>query len=404
MPPGTQDRFKSPERPGIRQVLINVQEYVRTEAAGAVILVFATAMALLWANFLGESYESFWSTDFSPGLGNWAVSRDIRHWVNEGLMTIFFLVVALEIKRELVSGELKGARRAALPVVGAVGGMIVPAVLYLALNPSGPATAGWGIPIATDIAFAIGIVALVAPSIPQPAKVFLLSLAIVDDVGAILIIALVYSSGLQWGPILIAAVGLMAMLGLRYRDMRRPVLYGLLGVIGFVVWLATLESGMHATIAGVAVAFVLPDRAGERLEDILHPLTSFLIVPIFALANAGLDIDASAIVDAATSGVTLGVVLGLVVGKPLGISLAVGIAVRMGWGTLPKGTSAQDLVGLSALAGIGFTVSLFISELAFSAEDLVHQSVIGIAVASILAAAIGAFLLQRSGHGRGRIK
>ena len=403
MPPGPRNRFTSTEHP-VRRVFIDVQEYVGTEAAGAAVLVFGTVIALLWANFFGESYESFWSTNFSPGVGDWTVSKDLRHWVNEGLMTIFFLVVALEIKRELVSGELKGARRAALPVVGVIGGMIVPALLYLVFNPSGPASSGWGIPIATDIAFAVGIVALVAPSIPQPAKVFLLSLAIVDDVGAILVIALVYSSGLQWGPILIAAVGLMAILALGSLDVRRPAFYGVLGILGFVVWLATLESGMHATIAGVAIAFVLPNQAGERLEDVLHPPTSFLIVPIFALANAGLDIDVSAITDAATSGVTLGVVMGLVVGKPLGISLAVGLAVKMGWGTLPQGTSRQDVLGLSFLAGIGFTVSLFITELAFSDEDLVQQSVIGIAVASILAAALGGFLLQRSGHGRGRIK
>lgn len=399
MPAKAQIPPTNAKRPRVGRVLITVRQYLATEAASAVVLVIAAVIAVVWANLpSGDSYESFWGTRATLGVGDWAASKDLRHWVDEGLMTLFFLVVALEIKRELVDGELRGTRKAALPVIGAAGGMIVPALLYLAVNPGGPAADGWAIPVATDIAFATGVVALVAPSIPQPARVFLLSLAIVDDVGAILVIAFAYSSGLHWMPLLTAAALLSAMVGLRVANLRWLPIYVLLGA---GVWLAILESGVHATIAGVLVGFVIP---APSLERFLHPWTSFLIVPIFALANAGLQIDASTIFDAATSAVTLGIVLGLVVGKPVGICLAVAIATKMGWGTLPEGTRPRDIVGLGAVAGIGFTVSLFITGLAFSDEDLVRQSTLGIAVASILAAAIGAFLLQRSGYGRGRIK
>ena len=392
-----------------REVLIEVREYLGTEAIGGIVLVGATCLALLWANLpLGDSYEDFWHSNLSLGIGDWSVSRDLRHWVSEGLMAMFFFVVALETKRELLVGKLRGARKAALPVIGAVGGMVVPALLFLVINIGEGGTAGWAIPTATDIAFAVGVVALVAPNLPQAAKVFLLSLAIVDDVGAILIIGLVYSAGVSWGHLAVASCALLLIIGLRRAGLHHWLFFLALGLI---VWLATLESGVHATIAGVALGFVTPVRrsddepsAGERLEDMLHPWTSFLVIPVFALANAGLEITSGSISDSFGSKVTLGVLVGLVIGKPLGISLAVALATRLGVGEMPEGTRARDMVGLGAIAGIGFTVSLFIADLAFEDGARVREATVGIAAASILAATIGGIILQRVGHGRGKIK
>ena len=385
-----------------RKVLINVREYLATETASAVVLLGAALVALLWINLpFGDSYESFWGSDLTLGSGDWSITRDIEHWINEGLMTAFFFVVALEIKRELLDGELKGARRAALPVIAAAGGMIVPALLYLLVNAGG-ATDGWGVPVATDIAFALGVAALVAPGLPQSARVFLLSLAIVDDVGAILIIAIAYTSGLVWANLAIAAGALLAIfvshrVGINFWPLHLT--------LALVAWLATLESGIHATIAGVALGFVTPvisksDRpsAGEWLEDKLHPWTSFLVLPLFALANAGFEISASTLSDAASSRITLGIVVGLVVGKPLGIYLAVAFAERFRLGALPEGTARKDILGLGAVAGIGFTVSLFIADLAFASQSLVREATIGVVAASLVAAGLGSLVLQRRGH------
>jgi NhaA family Na+:H+ antiporter len=402
-----------------------------TESAGAIVLVTAAVIALIWANSpLSDSYESLWGTRLSIGVGDWDLQQDLRHWVNDGLMTLFFLVVSLEVKRELVHGELSGIRRAAVPVIAAIGGMIVPALIYLAINPSGEAAHGWGIPMATDIAFAVGLIALVEPSLPQAAKIFLLSLAIVDDIGAILVIAIFYTSEVQTMPLALAIAGAVIMYVLRHMGIRwSPVFI----VLSLAVWLATLESGVHATIAGVAIGFLTPVRPaledewgrlkagaqsllqhpspqearqakararevvapGEWIEHLLHPWTSFLIVPLFALANAGLVLDGDTIGEAVGSGVAVGTFLGLVLGKPLGICLATFLAVKLGAGTLPQGTSAKQIVGLGALAGIGFTVSLFISDLAFSAPQVVDEAKIGILAASIAAGILGAVLLQR---------
>lgn len=427
-------------RPAVRRALRPMREFLDTESAGAVALVAAAVVALVWANSpLSSSYERLWETDLSIGLGDWELALDLRHWVNDGLMTLFFLVVSLEIKRELVHGELSGLRRAALPVVAAAGGMIVPALIYFLFNTSGPQAHGWGIPMATDIAFAVGVVALVAPRISQAAKVFLLSLAIVDDVGAILVIAIFYSSSLQLLPLGLAFAGALVMYVLRHIGVRSSPVYVVLGVM---VWLATLESGVHATIAGVVIAFLTPVRPaledewdrlktgaqrllqqptpqkaraaklrarevvapGEWVEHLLHPWTSFLIIPVFALANAGLSVDSNALGDALGSSVAIGIFLGLVVGKPLGICAAAFIAVRMRIGTLPEDTSVRDVVGLGALAGIGFTVSLFISDLAFADETLVAEAKLGILAASIAAGAIGAAVLHRDRAGRERIE
>ncbi|MDQ4095802.1 MAG: Na+/H+ antiporter NhaA [Actinomycetota bacterium] len=426
-------------RPRVRRALRPLREFIATESAGAVALVVAAIAALAWANSpFSESYETLWETKLSIGVGDEALSLDLRHWVNDGLMTLFFLVVSLEIKRELVHGELRGIRRAALPVVAAIGGMVVPASIYFAFNPTGAAASGWGIPMATDIAFAVGLIALVEPRLPQPAKVFLLSLAIVDDIGAILVIALFYSSALDLGALALAAGGAILIYGLRHLGVRWGPVYGTLGVL---VWFATLESGVHATIAGVVIGFLTPVRPafedgwerlkagaqkllqqptpqearaakararevvapGEWVEHLLHPWTSFAIVPLFALANAGIAVDAGTFGDALGSPVAVGTFLGLVVGKPLGICLATLLAVRAGVASLPENTTVKQMVGLGTLAGIGFTVSLFIAELAFEEATLVSEAKLGILSASLVAAVVGGVLLQRQHDRRGRI-
>ena len=435
--------IQEPESPAqqrtVRRVLRPLRDFLATESSGAIVLVAATLLALLWANSpFSDSYTRLWSTTLSLELGDWAISHDLRHWINDGLMTVFFLVVALEIKRELVEGELSGARKAALPVLAAVGGMVVPALVFFAFNPGGPGASGWGIPMATDIAFAVGVIALVAPRLPQAAKVFLLSVAIVDDIGAIVVIAIFYSGGLEPLYLAVAIVALAVMWGLRFAGIAWPPIFVALGI---VAWLTTLESGVHATIAGVAIGLVTPvrpDRPGaarhlrvglqrllqkpspqqaraartrarllvgpaEWVGHLLHPWTSFFIVPLFALANAGIEIDAGALADAVSAPVSLGVFLGLVVGKPLGITLAVVGARRVGI-EMPAGTELRDVVGLGALAGIGFTVSLFITDLAFDDQSLLVEAKVATLVASLCAATAGALLLRRSHPQREKIE
>lgn len=392
---------------GPRKVLLDAREYLDTEATAGVVLVGVAVVALVWANLLGDSYERFWAFHLALSVGDWSVDMDLRHWVDAAPMTLFFFVVALEIKRELLDGELKGMQRASLPAIAAVGGMVVPALLYLVVNAGGSATGGWGIPVATDIAFALGVVALVAPNLPQAARVFLLSLAIVDDVGAILVIAFVYSSGLEWSSVALAVVGLAAILALRRIGVSFWPLFLLIGV---GVWVATLESGMNPTIAGVALGFCTPvlsregrPSAGEWLEDKLHPWTSFLVLPVFALANAGFEISGATLGDAVSSRISLGIVLGLLVGKPLGICGAVFLATRFKWTVLPTDTKPRDIAALGMVAGIGFTVSLFVADLAFQSEGRVREATIGVALASVAAAVLGAAALRRGGHGRGKI-
>ena len=432
------DSDSPPQRQTVRRVLRPLRDFIATESSGAIVLVLATIVALVWANSpLASSYEDVWTTSLSLEIGDWQIEHDLRHWINDGLMTFFFLVVALEIKRELVEGELSGARRAALPVVAAAGGMIFPALFYFVLNPTGPGAHGWGIPMATDIAFAVGVIALVAPQLPQAAKVFLLSLAIVDDIGAILVIAVFYSAGVEPLYLLVAGGLLVGMWGLRQAGVSWPPVFVLLGV---GAWLTTMESGVHATIAGVAIGLVTPVRPREEdsigdlraglrrllqrpspreartartrarlvigpaewVGHLLHPWTSFVIIPLFALANAGIEIDRT-IVDAASSPVSLGVFLGLLLGKPLGVTLAVMAASRTGL-ALPAGTGLRDVIGLGALAGIGFTVSLFITDLAFTDAGLVDEAKVATLGASVCAAAAGAALLRRHRSGREMIE
>lgn len=412
-----------------------LRDFLETEASGGVVLLLATAIALVWANSgWGGAYEDVWGTELTVRLRRLEVSKDLRHWVGDGLMTIFFFVVGLEIKRELVEGELREPRKAALPIVAAAGGMIAPALLYLTWNMSGVAARGWGIPMATDIAFALGVLALLGRRVSPSLKVFLLTLAIADDIGAIAVIALFYSRGIGLLPLGVA-VGLLGIVMLlkRLRVWWIPIYV----LLGGAIWLATLRSGVHPTIAGVALGLMTPTKAldpaqrrrvplfeaddeegetpvpvepsqmreasvrlgasvpvAERLEHLLHPWTSYVIVPLFALANAGVSLDAAAFSEAASSRVFLGVVVGLVAGKIAGITSFAWIAQRLGVALLPPGTSWLQMTGVAAVAGIGFTVSLFIAGLAFPDSALQDQAKVGILVGSLLACLIGAAILR----------
>lgn len=389
-----------------------LREFLRTEAAGGLLLLSAAAAALVWANVApGGNYADFWARQLSIGIAGRALDLSLHDWVNDALMAVFFLVVGLEIKREVLQGELNDRRRAALPVAAAIGGMAIPALIYVAINARGGELDGWGVPMATDIAFAVGVLALLGRQAPLSLKVFLLALAIVDDIGAIAVIALFYSEGIDFEWLAAAAAILGAVFVLGLLGVRALVLYAALGI---AAWLAVHESGVHATIAGVALGLLLPiapsagtndhgekdvarDEAGaasrgsvvERLEHVLHPWTSYLIVPVFALANAGVDLRGGAAADAVTSQVSLGVAAGLVVGKPLGILLFSMLAVRLGVASLPRQVTWPHVAGAGLVAGIGFTVSLFIAGLAFETPTVVDEAKIGILAASAIAGVLG---------------
>jgi NhaA family Na+:H+ antiporter len=419
-------------------------QFTHIEAAGGMVLLVATVVALMWANApFGESYEAFWETHLTFDVGGFHFDESLTHIVNDALMVIFFFVVGLEIKRELVVGELNDLKRAALPAVAALGGMVAPALIYVAftLSTGGEAAHGWGIPMATDIAFSVGVISLLGTRVSVSAKLFLLALAIADDIGAIAVIAIFYTSDLALGWLVAAIAGLVLVYVSQRVHIRSMLYYSVLGV---AIWFFVFESGVHATLAGVALGLMTPvhsyitddefrrrggwilsryemdaastlpreridanalemaDLAREsvapldRLERRLHPWSSFVVIPLFALANAGIrfaDID---VVEAATSPVALGVAAGLVVGKIGGIALATWLAVRFGIGRLPRRTGWRQILGLGALAGIGFTVSLFITELAFTDVVIADAAKIGIFVGSTVAGVVGYLLLRSS--------
>jgi NhaA family Na+:H+ antiporter len=422
---------RSPPRP--------LQRFIEAESAGGIVLIAAAAVALAWANSpWGGSYDDLWGAYLEFDLNFTVVREDLGHFVNDAVMAVFFFVVGLEIKRELLHGELASMRRAMLPVAAALGGMAVPALIYAALNAGGDGAGGWGIPMATDIAFALGVLALAGPGVPISLKVFLLALAIVDDLGAILVIAIFYTSDLDLASLGWAVLVVVAVLAAQRAGIRVLAVYVALGGL---LWLAVYASGVHATLAGVVLALLtpagrprsLPEYHGElrslmaqlasaeanadedaqraiteeldrltderepplqRLERILHPWSSFLIVPVFALANAGLDLSSDVASNLVTSPVSLGVVLGLVAGKPVGILLACWLAIRFGGAGMPAGAKWRHLAGVGVVAGIGFTVSIFISSLAFDEQGLEAEAKAGIFAASVLAAVAGLALLR----------
>jgi Na+:H+ antiporter, NhaA family len=386
--------------------------------------VTAVVVALVWANSPWKAaYQRLWETVLVIGLGDHHLALDLRHWVNEGLMTVFFFVVGLEIKRELAEGELRDRRKAALPAVAAVGGMAVPALLYFAVNQSGEAAKGWGIPMATDIALALSVAALLGRWVPASLRLFLLTLAIVDDIGAIAVIAIFYSQ-VAWAGLLIAVGLILAVITLRALGV---IWTGVYVAVGIVLWLALYQAGVHATMAGVALGLLTPTQPLRRsdlvdverladittteaaletvmlarqsvsvvewLEHVLHRWTSFVIVPLFALANIGVPVGVDALGDTVRSPVTHGVLAGLVVGKVVGVSMFAWLACRLGVGALPAGVSWRQMVGIAGLAGIGLTVSIFVTGLAFSDPALRDQATVGILAASLVAATLGAFIL-----------
>ncbi len=375
--------------------------FLRTEAGGGVILLLAAVAALVWANSPWKgTYHDLWDHEIAVGPGAWAVRESVLHWINDGLMTFFFFVVGLEIKRELVRGELQDRRAAALPVVAAVGGMVAPIVLFRLVAGPGPAARGWGIPMATDIAFAVGVLALLGSRVPRPLKVFLLTLAIVDDIGAIVVIAVFYAGRLETGWLLGTVAVLAVVVGARRLCGGR---IGPFVLLGFLAWYCTYRSGIHPTIAGVALGLLTPvESAGgrpvlEQLEARLHPWSSYLVIPLFALANAGVSLDAGSLRDAAGSRLTWAVVVGLVIGKLVGIAGATALMVRSPWGRWPPDTGVRHMLGMASLGGIGFTVSLFITGLAFGDGAQQAQAKTGILAGSLLAALLGvAILLRRS--------
>jgi NhaA family Na+:H+ antiporter len=363
---------------GVRRVVDPVAEFLREEAASGLAVLAGAIAALVWANLAGGSYETFWARELGP--------LDLHHWVNDGLMALFFFVVGLEIKRELVVGELRDRRAAALPAIAAVGGVALPIALFAALTAGGAGAGGWAIPAATDIAFAVGVLALLGDRVSTGARLFLLSVAIVDDIIAITIIALFYGGSLALGWLALAAALVVAIALAGRLGRAWPYL-----PLGLALWWAVHESGVHATIAGVLVGLLMPVASGERIEHRLHPYSAFVVVPLFALANAGLDFGAFG----AAGSLAVAVFAGLVVGKLVGIAGAALLALRMGWGVLPDDVTRSQLVGLAALGGIGFTVSLFIAELAFTDQALVDEAKVGIFAGSIASGVLGAVLLAR---------
>ena len=427
------------EKPLGVQVRLLFRQFTRLQASSGIVLLLLTVLALLWANSAAsDNYFDLWRTYLTISLGELSLSENLLHWVNDGLMVIFFFVVGLEIKREVLVGELASIRRAALPLMAAVGGMVVPAAIYFAFNAGGEGASGWGIPMATDIAFLLALLTVLGSRVPVALKIFFTALAIVDDLGAVLVIALFYSGTIEVAALAAAAVILLALVILNWGHVRKPLPYVLLGI---ALWLAFLQSGMHPTIAGVLLAMTIPARtqfrtsafmaqctsalsglqpsahaeAGrqqqaaaqtleviaqriqtplQRLEHGLNPWVAYLIVPIFAFANAGVIIRGN-LIDALTNSISVGIIFGLVLGKPLGITLFAWIAVKLGFADLPFGVSWRSLFAASWLAGIGFTMSLFIAASAFDATEL-SIAKISILVASLLAALTGSGLLLLS--------
>jgi Na+:H+ antiporter, NhaA family len=386
------------DQPGpVRRALEPLAEFLHEEAAGGVVLLGAAVLALVWANSPErDTYASLWDTELKLGIGGAAIEEDLRHWINDGLMALFFFVVGLEIKRELAVGELSERRAAALPALAACGGAVAPALIFTAIVAGGDGAAGWAIPMATDIAFAVGILALLGDRVSAGIKLLVLAIAVVDDIIAIAVIALFYSEEIAAGWLAIAVALLALVYAMRRAGAERIWMYV---PVGIAVWVATLESGIHATIAGVVLGLFTPARPVggrrvlEELEHRLHPLSAFVAVPLFALANAGIYLGGGRLEEAASSRLTWAVVIGLVVGKLAGIAGSIFGGVRAGIGVLPADVDRRAAWGAAALGGIGFTVSLFIAGLAFDDPALQDQAKVGIFAGSIAGGALGAALL-----------
>ena len=409
------------------------ETFFKQEAAGGIVLLVCAAVAMIWANTgLSSVYFALWDTTITVGAGGFEISKPLLLWINDGLMAIFFFVVGLEIKREVLTGELSSPRKAGLALAGALGGMVVPALFYVAVNLGTDTISGWGIPMATDIAFALGVLALMGDRAPLSLKVFLTALAIVDDLGAVLVIALFYTAEISIASLVVGFVILGVLFMLNRLGVTRTAVYVLLGI---ALWVAFLKSGVHATIAGVLLALTIParrqidapsfrERVGDllevfdrqpekrqhavhsielaavqvespllRMEHALHGWVAFVIIPIFALANAGVAIGGE-LGAAFGNPVTLGVLLGLVFGKQIGVMLFAWLSVKLNLADLPEGIGWRQIYGVSLLTGIGFTMSLFIANLAFGDPAVLDDAKIGILVASLISGVAGWFALK----------
>ncbi|GIH14830.1 Na+/H+ antiporter NhaA [Rugosimonospora africana] len=410
-----------------------LKQFLADEAGSAALLLVAAVAALIWANTAGGEYERFWTTATSIKIGHWSTSLDVRHWVNDAAMAVFFLVVGLEISREATVGDLRNVRRVAVPACGAIGGLVLPALIYFAVEHHGAAAAGWGIPMSTDTAFLIGILALFGPRCPDQLRLFLLTLAIVDDIGAITVMAVFYTPRVHLAALIAAGCLVLVLIAVRWMRVWRLWPYVLTGI---GLWIAVYASGVHPTLAGVLVGLLIPATvveseqserfrqfgravieradpqrarlaasaaratvpANDRLQDALHPVSAFVVIPIFGLANAGVRLNGAVLRHAATSGVTIGIVVALLVGNAVGISVATGAALRTGLGDLPGRVRYGHLIGGAVLAGIGFTISLFVTDLAFHDVVLRDEAKIGVLTGSLLAAVFGSLLLRYLGE------
>lgn len=434
-----QDLNKTP----IEKITYPIQEFLHQQASGGILLIIATVIALAWANSpFAESYHHLWHTYVRIDVGGVGLNYSLHHWINDGLMVIFFFVVGLEIKRELLVGELSSVRKAALPIAAALGGMIFPALIYTILNLDSEGASGWGIPMATDIAFVVGILALLGKRVPLALKIFILALAIVDDLGAVLVIAIFYTSNISFTSLLIAGGFLILLIAMNRMGIRNLLIYTLVGI---GLWLAFLKSGVHATVAGVLLAFTIPvasrintkkfknetdnllkdfDNAGEhgdnvltnserlsiidqiqnncekilaplqRFEHGLHPWVAFFIMPVFALANAGVTIG-DGLGPGLAHPISIGIILGLFIGKQIGIFSFSYLAVKLKLASVPEGVSWLKIYAASILAGIGFTMSLFIANLAFTSPELLDIAKVGILSGSLISGIVG-FIILRS--------
>jgi NhaA family Na+:H+ antiporter len=441
-------RLRSPSEPHIDRLMSPFQRFAADEASGGILLLACTIAALIWVNSTFEhSYGGVWDSHLTIGFRHFLLDEPLHFWINDALMAVFFFVVGLEIKRSILLGELASVKRAALPVIAAVGGMIVPAAFYIALNAGGEGADGWVIPMSTDIAFSLGVVALLGSRVPVALKLFLTAFAIVDDIGAVVVIAIFFTETIHWVNLAVGGGLLIALVMMNVIGLRSPIIYA---IVGIVVWVSFFKSGMHPTVAGVMIAMTIPlkvrinpeqfveqgrallhefvsegnpgPRRGDlalttvkqraaleeleivarevesplqRLEHSLHPIVAFGIMPLFALANAGVLLKGDALA-LLTTPVSMGIILGLVIGKPLGIGLFSWLAVRSGMAFMPQGVTWRQIIGVACLGGVGFTMSIFVSGLAFEDAALITESKLGILVASVIAGLVGYLLLMSS--------
>jgi NhaA family Na+:H+ antiporter len=437
----------APWEKSFERVVTPFEEFIHHESTSGLVLMSCAVLALFFANTVfHDSYEHILHTPIGINIGGWQLEHTLHHWINDGLMWLFFFLVGLEIKREVLIGQLSDIRQALLPIIAAIGGMIAPALLYTTLNAGGEGMPGWGVPMATDIAFAVGVLVLLGSRIPKSLLTFLVALAIVDDLGAVAVIAIFYTDQLVWEALVAALLLIGVLITFNRFGIRSPIPYFL---VGLIIWLAFLKSGVHATVAGILTAWTIPARSKfdvnvfeekigilshrmserrssradctlmqdeeqrrgviqtlldgihmvetplQRLEHSLHIPVAFLVVPLFALANAGIPLHVDQIPSLVTEPITLGIMVGLILGKLIGITGLSLLAVKLGIGQMPEGTNAKHLIGVGLLGGIGFTMSIFIAELGFKGQpDALLLAKTGILFASVIAGTAGYFWLR----------